>query len=187
MLKMKNLIKDLSKWLFVFALAMATALLFIPTVQAQENKTAANQVSKKETKTDVPKKSDETVKPIPTPVYTNYKGVTIGMTKNEARDILGKPKSKDKLQDYYAFTDKESAQIFYDKKGLVKAVSVLYINDENAPSPVEVLGQEVVAKANGSMYKMIRYRQAGYWIAYNRTAGDKPIITITMQKMQVRK
>lgn len=25
--------------------------------------------------------------------------------------------------------------------------------------------------------------QAGYWVSYNRTAGDKPIVTITMQKM----
>jgi hypothetical protein len=46
-----------------------------------------------------------------------------------------------------------------------------------------VLGTELQAKPDGSMYQLNRYPEAGYWVSYNRTAGDKPIITITMQKM----
>jgi hypothetical protein len=46
-----------------------------------------------------------------------------------------------------------------------------------------VLGVELIAKPNGSMYQLVRYPDAGYWVSYNRTAGDKPIVTITMQKM----
>jgi hypothetical protein len=46
-----------------------------------------------------------------------------------------------------------------------------------------VLGAELQARDDGSMYELKRYPDAGYWVSYNRTAGDKPIVTITMQKM----
>jgi hypothetical protein len=46
-----------------------------------------------------------------------------------------------------------------------------------------VLGVELQAKPDGSMYELKRYPDAGYWVSYNRTAGDKPIVTITMQKI----
>jgi len=31
------------------------------------------------------------------------------------------------------------------------------------------------------MYQLKRYPDAGDWVSYNRTAGDKPIVTITMK------
>jgi hypothetical protein len=46
-----------------------------------------------------------------------------------------------------------------------------------------VLGVALDAKADGSMYQLNRYPDAGYWVSYNRTAGAKPIVTITIQKM----
>ena len=36
---------------------------------------------------------------------------------------------------------------------------------------------------DGSMCQLNRYPEAGYWVSYNRIAGDKPIVTITVQKM----
>jgi hypothetical protein len=65
----------------------------------------------------------------------------------------------------------------------VIAISVDYFGgDAKAPSPSEVLGEELKAKPDGSIYQLKRYPDAGYWVSYNRTAGEKPIITITMQK-----
>jgi hypothetical protein len=37
------------------------------------------------------------------------------------------------------------------------------------------------------MYELKRYPSAGYWVAYSRTAGKNPIITVTMQKMRTQK
>ena len=66
----------------------------------------------------------------------------------------------------------------------MSAISIDYFaGDTSAPSPEAVLGVDIQAKADGSMYQLNRYSQAGYWVSYNRTAGDKPIVTITMQKM----
>ena len=117
------------------------------------------------------------------PLFDDYRGVTIGMTADEVRSKLDNVK-KGSGQDFLTFSDHESAQIYYDDKGKVTAISIDYIgNNSNAPTPEAVLGTAIEARPDGSVYQLNRYSEAGYWVSYNRTAGDKPIITITMQKM----
>jgi hypothetical protein len=117
------------------------------------------------------------------PVFTDYRGVRIGMTAEEVRSKLNELKKGDG-QDFLVFSERESAQIYYNSEGKVTAISIDYFGDiSNAPSPDAVLGVGLQAKGDGSMYQLNRYPEAGYWVSYNRTAGDKPIVTITMQKM----
>ena len=52
-----------------------------------------------------------------------------------------------------------------------------------APAPKSVFGSDVAPKADGSIYRMVRYPKAGYWVSYSRTAGADPMVTVTMQKM----
>ena len=118
------------------------------------------------------------------PLYLDYKGVRIGMEASEVRQKLGDPADKSDAQDFFVFSEKESAQIYYDK-GKVMAVSVNYVGDNSgAPLPKVVLGTDIEAKADGAMHKMVRYPDAGYWVSYNRTGGDDPLVTVTMQKIQ---
>jgi hypothetical protein len=117
------------------------------------------------------------------PLYIEYKGVRIGMGADEVRKKLGEPKDKSDAQDFYMFNDTESAQFYYDK-GKVMAVSVNYLDVKAAPLPKVVLGTDIEPKADGGMYKLIRYPDAGYWVSYNRSAGNDPLITVTMQKIQ---
>jgi hypothetical protein len=117
------------------------------------------------------------------PAFIDYRGVTIGMTAEEVRAKLDRPQ-KDDGQDFLVFSERESAQIYYDDKDKVRAISIDYSGDiSKAPSVEAVLGETLQAKADGSMYQLKRYPDAGYWVSYNRTAGDKPIVTVTMQKM----
>lgn len=116
------------------------------------------------------------------PLFTEYRGVKIGMSAEEVRSKLDQIKKGDH-QDFLVLSEQESAQIYYDDKGKVTAISVDYFDNGKAPAPDVVLGAAIEPKADGSMYKMNRYPAAGYWVSYNRTAGDKPIVTVTMQKM----
>jgi hypothetical protein len=116
------------------------------------------------------------------PVFTDYRGIKIGMTTDEVRKTLDGVKKGDGL-DSVSFSDKESAQIYYDKEGKVIAISVDYFNPSSAPAPEKILGAGLQAKADGSMYQLNRYPEKGYWVSYNRTAGEKPITTITVQKL----
>lgn len=121
-------------------------------------------------------------------LFRDYKGVTIGLSAQEARQKLGNPKEEGTKQDFFAFSDKESVQVYYDKEHKVRAISVNYIgNESGAPTPMAILGTEIEAKANGSMHKLVRYPAAGYWVSYSRTAGDTPLVTVTMQRMRLMK
>lgn len=121
--------------------------------------------------------------PANVPIFKDYRGVTIGMTVEQVRAKLERLNTGER-QDFLVYSQHESAQIYYDDKGKVTAVSIDYFGDTTkAPTPEVVLGMSLTPKADGSMYKMTRYREAGYWVSYNRTAGDNPIVTITMQKL----
>lgn len=118
------------------------------------------------------------------PLFAEYKGVRIGMDMSEARKKLGEPVEKSDTEDSFMLSDKVSCQVFYDNVHKVLAISVTYLGDgSGAPSPKAVLGTEIAAKPDGSIYKLIRYPASGYWVSYNKTGGDSPLITVTMQKI----
>ena len=118
----------------------------------------------------------------PEPLYREYRGVTLGMSASDVRAKLGKPQEKSDVMDFYVFNERERARVYYTD-GKATAVIATYIGkDGGAPPPVAVLGAEIEAKADGSMYMMTPYPQAGYWVAYSRTPGDSPLVMITMQK-----
>ena len=75
------------------------------------------------------------------------------MTAAEVRSKLDGIK-KGSGQDFLVFSEFESAQIYYDDKNKVTAISIDYIGDSsNAPIPETVLGAALQAKADGSMYQ----------------------------------
>lgn len=121
------------------------------------------------------------------PSFKEYRGVSIGMTATEVRQKLGKPRIKDKSQDLFVPAANESAQIFYDEHERVYAISIDFTGRNNdAPTPTDVLGEDIKPRADGSMYHMKHYSDAGYWVSYNRTGSDPPQVTITMQKIPTK-
>jgi hypothetical protein len=124
-------------------------------------------------------------RPEPEPIFAEFKGVRIGMTTDEARKKLGSPRDKSDEQDFYVFNDTQAVQVFYDKTAKVTAISIDYLSGATGiPTPKEVLGSEADTKADGSVYKMVRYPKAGYWVSFSRTAGSSPTTTVTMQKIE---
>jgi len=120
------------------------------------------------------------------PVFLEYRGIQIGWLADEVRKKLGNPADKGDEQDLFVFGEKETCQVIYDKATRkVTAISVDFMNGSNSPiTPEQVFGSDIESKADGSKYKLVRYPKAGYWVSYSRTAGDTPIVTITIQKLQ---
>jgi hypothetical protein len=147
-----------------------------PPAQAEAPAASAAQVPA------TPEGSAVAAKASPEPLYKEYRGITLGMSASDVRAKLGRPQEKSDEMDFYVFNDRERARVYY-KDGKATAVIATYIGrDGGAPPPAAVLGSEIEAKADGSMYQMKPYREAGYWVAYSRTAGDAPMVMITMQK-----
>lgn len=120
------------------------------------------------------------------PAYRDYKGVTIGLTAAEARAKLGSPTEAGDVQDFYSVSDKQTVQVFYGADKKVSAVVVTYLDAKaaDAPSPKSILGIDVELKPDGSCHKVERYPKAGYWLSYSRTAGDSPLVVVTLSKIQ---
>lgn len=116
------------------------------------------------------------------PVYTEYRGVRIGMNAKEVRTTLGEPLQKADDMDLYIFSATEAAQIAYDDKLAVKTISVDFLGGVGAPDYKLVVGSDVELKADGAIYKVVRHDSLGVWVYYNRTGGDAPLVTITIQR-----
>jgi len=132
----------------------------------------------------------ETPKAVMMPLLQNYKEVKIGATDDEVRDRLGKKATIDDKDGFFYQFDDEMAQIRLDKDKKVRLISITYTSDnKNTPKFEDIFGTDVKAEpgADGMIYKLVRYPEAGYWVAYSRTAGDKPTVTVTMQKMRTVK
>ena len=120
------------------------------------------------------------------PIFHEYRGVQIGWVADDVRKKLGSPANQSTEQDYYVFgeKDRERLQIIYDKTGKVTTISVDFMTvGPDVITPQQVFGADFDAKPDGSKHKLVRYPKAGYWVSYSRTAGDTPIISVTIQKM----
>ena len=124
--------------------------------------------------------------PDESPIFQEHRGVQIGWLADDVRKKLGNPADKGDEQDFFVFGEKETAQILYDKAThKVTAISVDFMNGASGViTPQQVFGADFETKPDGSKHKLVRYPKAGYWVSYSRTAGDTPIVTITIQKMQ---
>ncbi len=145
---------------------------------AENTQTAVTQIADKKNET-----------PVLMPVLVGYKGIKIDTNADEVRDKLGKAKIDDKDGFFYD-ADDEMVQIRVDGDKKVRFVSVTYSSkNEYTPKYADVFGAEakVLTKPDGSIYNLVRYPEAGYWVAYSRAAGEKPTVTVTMQKLRKMK
>lgn len=121
----------------------------------------------------------------PSPLFNAYRGVQLGMSADEARKKLGEPKEKGTEQDFYIFSETETAQIVYDKAQKVVTISADFTTlGGDVVTAKQVFGADIEPKSDGSVYRMVRYPKAGYWLSFNRTSGASPLTTVTLQKIQ---
>lgn len=118
------------------------------------------------------------------PVFTAYKEVAIGMPAADARTKLGKPKETSDSEDYFEFSNNETARVLYDKDKKARAISVTFsAKEDSAPTPQAILGISVEARPDGGMFKMVEYPKQKFWVSYVRTGGDEPLVIVTIQKI----
>lgn len=127
------------------------------------------------------------VETVSVPVLKNYPQLKVGVSVADVRQKLGKPRIDDADGLYYEISDDEIMQIRIDAEKNVRLISVTYSNGHaSIPKFADIFAAdeaEPAAKPDGSIYHLARYPEAGYWIAYSRTAGEKPSVTVTMQKL----
>jgi hypothetical protein len=171
----------------LFGLTLAIVLLLVvSTANAQElSTTQSNSTDVASNKAETGNKETASRNAVAaTPVYTGFMGVKVGMSAADVREKLGNLKDKGESQDFFVFSKEESAEVYYDDQGKVTAISIDYVGtNSEAPTADKVLGESLPVKPDGSIYGLKRYPEAGYWVAYSRTAGENPITTVTIQRL----
>lgn len=118
------------------------------------------------------------------PLYREYRGVHIGMTATETRAKLGEPTMKSDDQDFYVFSTNETAQIVYDNAQKVVTISADYMGGVGAPDSKAVVGEGLLQKPDGSLFRMVRFESEHFWVTYNKSATVVPTVTITIGAMK---
>ena len=113
------------------------------------------------------------------PLYREYRGVRLGMTAAETRAKLGEPAMKSDEQDFYVVSANETAQIAYIGQK-VATISTDYIGGVGAPDYRSVVGEGLLEKPDGSLYRMVMYNSERFWVTYNKSASAVPLVTITI-------
>ena len=117
------------------------------------------------------------------PVFSSYKGVTIGMPSAESRKLLGKASDQSDEQEHFEISEKEYVDVYYDTDKTVKAISISYADPAAAPLPKAVVGSDIEPRANGSLFQMVRYPEAKIWVSYSKTAGEGSTVSVTISKL----
>lgn len=113
------------------------------------------------------------------PLYREYRGVSLGMTAAETRAKMGEPAMKSDDQDFYVFTTNETTQIVYENQKVV-TISTDYTNGVGAPDYKRVVGEGLLERPDGSLFRMVMYTPQGFWVSYNKSASVVPVVTVTI-------
>jgi hypothetical protein len=114
------------------------------------------------------------------PVYREYRGVRLNMTAAEVRAKLGEPSLKSDEQDFYVISTNETAQIAYNKELKVVTISTDYTGGAGAPDYRSVVGEGLLQRPDGSVFRMVLNDAERFWVSYNKSAAVVPTVTITI-------
>jgi hypothetical protein len=114
------------------------------------------------------------------PLYREYRGVRLGMTAAEVRAKLGEPGFKSDEQDVFVFSPNETAQVVYNTAQKVITISTDYTGGVGAPDYKTIVGEGLLTRPDGSVFRMVMYDSERFWVTYNRSASVVPTVTITI-------
>lgn len=118
------------------------------------------------------------------PLYQDYRGVRLRMTAAEVRAKLGEPTMKSNEQDFYVFSPNETAQFAYNAEQKVVTISTDYTGGVGAPDYRSVVGEGLLERPDGSVFRMVMHTSGGFWVSYNKSATVVPVVTITISTIR---
>ena len=164
------------------AAGFAMALCLGADVSAQ---TAGNKpVPANQPKPAAPAAAAAAAKAVHVPAMTEFRNAGIGTTAEELKKAWGKPELEDATGFIYQFSPTEMAQVALDAKQKVDTIAVTFQDGTGAPKAQDVFGpkEKIERKDNGTVFHMVRYEEAGYWVSYFSQGEGKTVI-ITYKKI----
>ena len=109
-----------------------------------------------------------------------FKGVKLGMKRDDARTAAGKPESSGDDSDEFKLTGDDTMTIRYEN-GEVKAIQLAFLDPKNAPAWKDVVGDaEVKEMANGAKTARKVIDNEKFWVSiYQSKDASTTRITIS--------
>ena len=163
--------------IFKFAIG-PMALIVCMGVNASAQATGGDAVSAVKPKPPAASPTATAAKTIPMPAMAEFRKASIGIAADDLKKAWGKPEVEDDTGFIYEFSDKEMAQISITPDKKVDAIAVTFRDGTGAPKAEEVFGpaEKIEPKENGTVFHMVRYPEAGYWVSYLSQGTGKAVI-----------
>ena|SRR5919109_2724343 len=169
--------------IFVALLAIGSLAFWMPgltplAAQQKEPQTSASAVNQEESQTANISASPKEIK-----VMREYRGIKLGMKRDEVRDALGKPELSDKSQDNFKIGGDDRLTTYYDNDS-VKAIQLYFFESKNVPTWADVVGDtEVEQRPDGSKVTRAEFTEENFWVSmYQSKSGDVTTITISRSR-----
>jgi hypothetical protein len=114
-------------------------------------------------------------------VMREYKGVKLGMKRDDVKTAMGNPATSTDNSDDFKLTDDDTMTVHYEN-GEVRAIQLSFLNPEHAPAWNDVVGDaEVNELANGAKTARKTLEAEKFWVSIYQTK-DKSSTRITISR-----
>jgi len=114
-------------------------------------------------------------------VMREYKGVKLGMKRDEVKAALGAPENSSDTSDDFKLTGDDTMIVHYDN-GEVRAIQLAFLDPKHAPAWKDVVGDAEVSEApNGGKTARKVMEDEKFWVSIYQTK-DASITRITISR-----
>lgn len=114
-------------------------------------------------------------------VMREYKGVKLGMKRDEVRAAMGKIELQGKDKDRFIIKGDDRLTVYYDNDA-VKAIQLYIVDAKNAPAWADVVGDaEIVQMESGAKHARREVREEQFWVSMYQSK-DGALTTITISR-----
>jgi hypothetical protein len=172
---MKRLQKIFVSLLTIGVLAFWIPGLTLVAAQQKEPQTPGSTTTQQEGQTAV-----ISAAPVEIKVMREFRGIKLGMKRDEVRDALGKPELSDKSQDSFKIGGDDRLTTHYDNDS-VKAIQLYFFESKKVPGWVDVVGDtEIEQRPDGSKIARVDIAGENFWVSmFQGKGGDVTTITIS--------
>jgi hypothetical protein len=169
--------------IFVSLLAIGSLAFWMPSLmplaaQQKDPQTSGSAATQQEGQADALSPIPKAIK-----VMREYRGIKLGMKRDEVRNALGKPELSDKGQDIFKIGGDDMLTAHYDNDS-VKVIQLYFSESKRVPNWVDVVGDtEIEERPDGSKIARVEIPEENFWISmFQGKNGDITNITISRSR-----